>query len=202
VDKHQYGTFRLLAAVIILGAVVLFIGCASVSIESTRDPGFSGKINRLFVLIKDNGQIKKSYSQNLQKALTERLSARGISSRVQIISPLELDDSRYSQDIKTFSPDAVLLIQPAGGTRRLQEIIEIFWDVGLRVPDSKTLIWRASIHMSGGSSLSRMTAMADGILSRMEQDGIITLATKVEQQQKSSGPPTAPELKEGGDGNK
>lgn len=199
-DKYQQGKSHFLLALIMLGAAALLTACASVSIESARDPGFSGKVSRLYVLIRDNGQLKKSYSQNLQKALTERLSARGISSRVQIISPLELDDSRYSKDIKTFSPDAVLLIQQTGGTRRLQEVIEMYWDVSLFIPETRTRIWRASIHMSGGSSLSRMTAMADSILSRMEQDGIISPAAKVEKQQKSDGPPAAPEIKEGGDG--
>ncbi len=73
-----YGRSCRFLAFIMLGASALFVACASVSIESARDPGFSGKISRLYVLIRDDGQLKSSYTQNLQKALTERLSARGI----------------------------------------------------------------------------------------------------------------------------
>jgi hypothetical protein len=189
--------FRL-PAFIMLGVAAFFTACASISIESARDPGFTSKINRLFVLIRDNGQLRKSYSENLQKALMERLSARGFASQVKVISPLELDESKYAGDNKSFSPDAVLVIQPAGGTRRLQEVIEIYWDMSLRIPNSKTLIWRARIHMSGGSSLSRMTAMADGILSRLEQDGIIAPAAKAEKQESSV--LRAPDRPESGDG--
>jgi hypothetical protein len=199
-DTYRYGKSRLLPAIILLGAAALFTACASISIESARDPGFSGKVGRLFVLIRDNGQLKSSYSQNLQKAMTERLSARGISSQVQIASPLELDESRYSRDIKTFSPDAVLVIQWAGGTRRLSEVTEVFWDASLRIPEAKARIWRATIHISGGSSLSRMTAMTDSILARLEQDGVIAPATRAEKQQEGSGPPAVPGKPEGGDG--
>lgn len=197
-DKNRYSMFRLLRAFIMLGAAVLFTACASISIESARDPGFTGKINRLFVLIRDNGHLGRSYSQNLQKALTERLSARGITAQVQIMSPLELDESRYSKDIMAFIPEAVLVIQSTGRTRHLQEVIEVYWDASLNVPQSKTRIWRATIHISGGSSLSRMTAMADGILSRLEQDGIIAQAAKAEKQESSA--PSAPDRPEGGDG--
>lgn len=199
-NKRRYVTFRLSTILLMLGAAALIAGCASISIESARDPDFSGKINRLYVLIRDNGHLKKSYSQNLEKAMKERLSARGIASQVQIVSPLELDDSKYAGDIKSFSPDAVLVLQTTGGTRRFREIIEVYWDVSLSIPNSKTRIWRASLHMSGGSSLSRMTALADSILSGMEQDGIIAPATKAEKQQESAGPAAAPEGKEGGDG--
>jgi hypothetical protein len=198
-DKRQYGKYRLLPAMILLGAAALFTACASISIESARDPGFSGKISRLYVLIRDNGQLKSSYSQNLQRALTERLSARGIVSQVQIVSSLELDESRYSRDIKTFSPDAVLSIQWAGGTRRLSEVIEVFWDASLHIPQTRTRIWRATIHLSGGSSLSRMTAMTDSILSRLEQDGIIAPAGKAVQKPEGAVPAPAPGKPEGGE---
>jgi hypothetical protein len=112
---------------------------------------------------------------------------------------LELDESRYSRDIKTFSPDAVLVILWTGGTRRFQEVIEVYWDASLNVPQTKTRIWRATIHVSGGSSLSRMTAMTDGILSRLEQDGIIAPAEKAVKKQESAVPPAAPGGPEGGD---
>ncbi len=199
-DKRRHSKFPLLHAFIMLGAAALLSGCASISIESARDPGFAGKINRLYVVIRDNGQLKKSYSQNLQKAMTERLLARGIASQVQVISPLELDESKYAGDIKSFSPDAVLVIQTTGGSRRLQEIIEVYWDASLRVPGSKMRIWRATLHMSGGSSLSRMTAMVDGILSKMEQDGIIAPAAKAGNNQESAVPSESPGKTEGSEG--
>ena len=197
-DDQRHGKARLLPALILLGATVLLTACAAISIESARDPGFSGKISRLYVLIRDNGQLKSSYSQNLQKALTERLSARGIVSHVQIASPLELDESKYSRDIQAFLPDAVLGIQWAGGTRRLSEVIEVYWDASLQIPQTKTRIWRARIHLSGGSSLSRMTAMTDSILSRLEQDGIIAPAEKAVQKQEGAVPSAASGGPEGG----
>jgi hypothetical protein len=198
--KHRYGRSRLFLAFIMLGASALFAGCAPVTIESARDPGFTGKISRLFVLIRDNGQLSSSYTQNLQKAMTERLSARGIVSQVQIVSPLELDESKYSRDIKAFSPDAVLVILWTGGTRRFHEVIEVYWDASLNVPQTKTRIWRATIHVSGGSSLSRMTAMTDSLLSRLEQDGIIAPAGKAVQKQESAVPSPDSGRPEGGDG--
>jgi hypothetical protein len=198
-NTHGYGKYRLFLALAMLGATAFLSGCASVSIESARDPGFSGRINRIYVLIRDNGQISSSYSQNLQKAMTERLSARGITSQVQIVSALELDESKYSKDIKTFSPDAVLVMQPTGGTRRFREVIEVYWDVSMQIPETKTRIWRASIHMSGGSSLSRMTALTDGILSKMEQDKIIAPTEKAVKQQESAVPSAAPVKPEGGE---
>ena len=197
--EHRDGTFRLLLAFILLGATALITACASISIESARDPDFSGKVGRLYVFIRDNGHLKRPYSQNLQKAMTERLSARGIACHVQIISPLELDESKYSGDVKAFSPDAVLVVQTTGGTRRLQEVIEVYWDASLRSTETKTRIWRASIHMSGGSSLSRMTALTDSILSKMEQEGIIAPTEKAVKQPESAVPSAAPGKPEGGE---
>ena len=197
--KRRYGKSRLLPAILLLGATALFTACASVSIESARDPGFSGKVSSLYVLIRDNGQLNSSYSQNLQKAFTQSLAARGIVSQVQIVSPVELDESKYSRDIKTFSPGAVLVIQTTGGTRRLSEVIEVFWDASLVTPGTKTRIWRATIHLSGGSSLSRMTAMTESILSRLEQDGLIAPAKKPVKKQDSAAPSPGSGGPDGGD---
>ncbi len=65
---------------------------------------------------------------------------------------------------------------------------------------TKARIWRATIHMSGGSSLSRMTEMADGMLSKLEQDGIITPFTKAVKQQESTVPSPGSVGPEGGAG--
>jgi hypothetical protein len=94
-------------------------------------------------------------------------------SLVRTASPLDLDDNKYSAEIKSFSPDAVLYIQRTGGTRHLQQIIEMYWDASLQYQGKKGRIWRATIHTAGGSKPSKMLKLTDSILNRLEQDGII-----------------------------
>jgi hypothetical protein len=78
-------------------------------------------------------------------------------------------------------------------------VIEVSWDASLYLPERKARIWRAAIHVSGGSSLSRMNALTDSILSRLEQDGIIAPTEKAVKQPESAAPSAAPGRPEGGE---
>jgi hypothetical protein len=194
-NRSIYRQLFFMALACVLASVA---GCTTISIDSVRDPGFTGRIGRLFVLMRDDSQIDPHYAHNLQAAWTQRLSALGIDSRVLVISTLESEESVFGKEIKEFSPDGVLLIQPEGSMRHAgpgshgvfklerhgDSTIDLYWDVSLFETDPKNRIWCASITTPGGYGITKMLKMTDSILAELDHDQILTLpAAAVKRQE-------------------
>jgi hypothetical protein len=163
---------------IILGLLITTTACTPVTIDSIKDPEITEHVRRIFVLVKEGNPSQVDYAQNLSSALVRRLAEKRIDASVRVQSPLDLDESKYIQEIKAFSPDAVLIVQATGGTRTRYErqIVDLYWDASLFRRDTRERIWRASIHTPGGSGMSKMLNLTDSILLKLEQDGILSPA--------------------------
>ena len=160
----------LLATFLVLAAV----GCVTSSIKSTRDPTFTDKLHQIYVLI-NHGNLDQSYSEILQSALMTALSQRGVQCKIEIMSPLDLDESVYSDEIASYGPQAILTIVP---TTYLSDaygdhIIRIVYDASLFTAISEKRIWRAQVELSGYTMEKRMRRMADTILQQLVKDGLI-----------------------------
>jgi hypothetical protein len=152
------------------------VGCASAKIEATKDPTYTDKLHRIYVLI-HQGSEAKSYAEGLSNSLSTALSENGIQFESRIISPLELDGDVYQDEINSYVPEAVLVIQMVGGTSMDGKLSRIVYDASLLTPDGKRRIWRAQVENTGGIYAGliekRMRKTAESILEQLKEDQLI-----------------------------
>lgn len=96
----------------VICTVILFSGCASVSMQSVKDPSFSEPCHTLFVIINhvQLDTINPSFTSYLVAALKGEFAAKGVEIQIQVVSPLALDDKVYLPEIASYKPDGVLTI--------------------------------------------------------------------------------------------
>ena len=157
-------------------AMVCFVGCTSISLESNKDPAAVRKLNRLFVLINQGDTKNKPLSQSLSSAFREYFTNGTPQVDIAIASSLDLDESAMRSRMAGFTPDAILtisavnyVVDPYGNYPR------IVYDVSLFDPIAKRRIWRASIDNSGSTDFMdrRMREMARKIVQQLQLDGFL-----------------------------
>jgi len=146
-------------------------------IVSARDPEFNGRINRLLVLVVDDGS---NDAEPIRVALDAQLKVRRIDHRAYEAS----DDGRiiYPATTEGFVPDATLRITPTvtihseAGDRDLVHV-----DASLYLPgDTSHRIWRAKvIHGTATATADAAgtprwaTAFAKRVMDQLYADGVL-----------------------------
>ena len=166
---HQYLHFIL--------SGLLVAGCASVSINSTKDPTFVERLRHIYILV-NPGQLTQEYNDPLINALDNAFAQEDIKYTIKLMDPLVLDEDAYLDEIKSYSPQAVLTINPTGGVvGEYGGYVQVIYDVSLYRPTLKKRLWRARIENSGGVYEfiieKRMRMMADSILKKLKEDQLL-----------------------------
>lgn len=157
-------------------ALVCASGCTSISLESNKDAAAVHKVNRLFILIRQDDVKTRQLANDLAVDCGICFSNRPTRIEVAIISPLDLDDSGYNRRISAFDSDSVLtiairtaMLDQSGGFRTIN------YDVSLFDPATKKRLWRAAVVNSGSPEImeKRMRKMVEAIVSKLDEDGFL-----------------------------
>jgi hypothetical protein len=158
---------------------LVFLGCASVSLQSAKDASFSNPIHKLFIIL-NNGQvdtIDPAYTPYLVAALKDEFTQKGVDIEIRIVNPLTLNDDVYRAEIASYQPEGVLTIIANGGiTGPHGGMAKILYDVSLFDAGKNKRIWRARIDASGQTDVreKRMKMMAQNLVKRLSEDNLIS----------------------------
>lgn len=151
-------------------------GCSNISLQSNVDAAAVHKVNRIFILIKQDDLKTQKLAHDLAADLELCFSNRPTHIEVAILSPLDLDDNSYNHRISAFDADSVLtismrsvVVDPYGG------LPTINYDASLFDPVTKKRLWRAAIVNSGSTDAMgrRMSKMVESIVTQLEHDGFL-----------------------------
>ena len=155
--------------------MLVAVGCATVSIKSSRDMEFKQKLDRLYVVI-DHGELDVSHSETLKEGLSVALSQKQIQSKIYVLSPLDLEENAYEADMASYDPQAILRIEATSSTvGDYGGLAEIVYNVSLVTLTNDKRIWRAQTKNAGGTAMmgKRLRKMANRIVDQLANDGLI-----------------------------
>ncbi|MEW5875456.1 MAG: hypothetical protein AB1752_09770 [Candidatus Zixiibacteriota bacterium] len=173
---------RLLAAIV----AILLLGCASTTVQSKRDPEFTGPLDRLYVAV-GYSSVEESYAAELATHLSKLLGDHGITTRHQVFDQGEEDLSLAAIDapvldtaaLREFLPNGVLIVSETAATwqrRTFRELRDVSHDASLFVPWKPDRIWRASLVTDEhGDDVNRasMKTTAETIVKQLLADKLI-----------------------------
>lgn len=178
--EYRAGYFRASGRLIRLILVpLLFLGCASISIESVKDPSFSNPVHRLFIVVNNRqvDAIDKAYTPYLVAALKDEFTQEGVDIEIRAVGGLVLDDNVYLAEIASYKPEGVLTIIASGGVAGSHGgMVKILYEVSLFDAAKNKRIWRARLDASGATDVreKRMKMMARDLVKRLSEEKLIT----------------------------
>jgi len=160
---------------VILG---LAAGCTSVTIKSNKDESSVRQLNRLSIVINHGEVSNNELSNYLIDGFKECFSNAPVQVDYSIISALDLDTKSQTERVKSFNPDAVLVVSVSTYVIAAEYggYPEIKYDASLFDPGLTKRFWRAAVDNSGGTALMklRMHQMAGKIATQLQTDGFLT----------------------------
>lgn len=163
--------------------VVLFsfyvAGCApTVSIVATKNPAQSVALEPATFVIFE-GNTGPEYTQPLQAALDSELRKKQISGRATIITGAEFNEGQILRYWASKSK-AIVLIIPAGGTRNMDVLPQILYDVRvleIKTADEVRPAWRARVDTKSPEwrylIRARLELFAHDLVSRLVTDRVL-----------------------------
>jgi len=171
---------------------LIFLSCAGTQITSTADKSYSKKLSKIFilaelptsgwvgtVLVKNETEIAQDNYETFKTTFENKFQEIGVKCECEVITGLELDDSIYSQKIKDFSPDAILMIDLISVTTQEKTMIGSEYNLSFIDFSTNKRFWRANLKLSNlvmglrvatGENIAN--TMFDGILNQLEKDKI------------------------------
>jgi len=162
-----------------LAAILSFAaGCTSVTIKSNKDESSVRQLKRLSIVINHGEVTDTQLSNYLIDGFKGCFSNAPVQVDYSLVSALDLDTKSQTERIKTFNPDAVLVVSVTtyviaaeyGGYPTIK------YDASLFDPGLTKRYWRAAVDNSGGTALMklRMHQMAGKIATQLQTDGFLT----------------------------
>jgi hypothetical protein len=173
--RSRFGAFMAALAV-----TVALSGCHSASIQSTRDPSFSGRMNRLFVIL-NHGQLEQmdaGYTPALIRALQGEFAKTRTTVTIRAIDALALSDPNYTRALAQYQPDGVLTMKMSGGVRGEYGggLESIYYDLSLfSVQTRDKRVWRGQLQATGGTGVieGKMNSAAEKLVQTLLKDRVI-----------------------------
>jgi hypothetical protein len=152
-------------------------GCVpSASVASVHAAHASRRYMKMYVTV-EQGSVDRSYALELDAALRRALARHGVQTKTRIRSGLDLDDAAVEQEIKAWAPDAVLVVDFAGGQGAGFELESSVYDTSLIDAASTQRVWRAQARSQRGSlgtTAGMMQETASELTKRLTQDGFLS----------------------------
>lgn len=143
-----------------LGLLIILSGCVRTNITSNKSPDFTGKIERLYIMVRGSDGAK-SFFNSFNNSLSQSLKSRGIETTYHYFDPLSLEsDEDVAKKINEFGPNLLMMIQQ---TESRSTMNQNGWgsantggtfDIKLLQPDSKSPVWRANLIADASFGLS------------------------------------------------
>lgn len=154
-------------------ALLLLPGC--ISIESVKDPNFSKKIDKVFVVVKGSDDIQ-SFLENLCGSIVSDFSRQGIRANYHVFKTLSLEsDSVIEEKINRFAPDVVMTIVQTEQSYVNGVKSGAGFTISLYEPASDKPVWKASLETdtSGYAGVGLAGDISRRIIAQMGKDEII-----------------------------
>lgn len=155
-------------------------GCATTSSESTKDAGYAGDPQRMYLLITPNFSQQLGYPFASQTAQDVLASARkcGVVIDAQVASPLDLNPQGALQTALSYSPDVIMAMNFAGGaTNPYGQWVRADIDVRLWQPGKKSLAWHDLSQVNAAPAATvqtRAESFTTNLFQRLAADGVLT----------------------------
>ena len=168
------------ATTICMLAFYLFLlaGCAASvrKIDTHKSAAYSQSFSRLMVVTNVTDPMGKAFADSLGTAMSIRLSAAGLESRVITLTGLELED--VNENVGAYGPDGMLVIKTAGGTvMDGNTIMNVVYDISVYENIDKKRVWRAKVDfMPGGFTMTpkkRAETLADQLIQILKKNELI-----------------------------
>ncbi len=151
------------------------LACSSV--ESSRAPDQTGKINDLYVVI-NPGASFKGFGDAVKKGLAEKFEAAGVTAEIIVPTGLELNS-----DIETKTADHKYLFTialTAGTVNEFNQQVSGVYDLIIYEVSSKRAIWRATVKVGGMAWGTGHISFIDQTIGALVKDGLIDAPQKPE----------------------
>ena len=161
--------------ILALAAVLSFVSCATVSIESNKDPANSEVINRIYVVV-DTGDWKWDaetlLGDYLARNLEKKLQENGIDTRARRLTGLELNEDQLKREVDDFGTTKIMEVRLTDGiVDKYKNLVQSTYDISIQDTSKNTKIWRAKVTDEGGMDVDKVI---DSIISGLLTDGLIT----------------------------
>jgi len=157
---------------------LFFSGCASVSIESVKDPTFSNPVHSMFIVL-NHAQLDKIDSSDtpyLLAALKKEFSLKGVDIELREIDHLSPNEDIYKDEIADYKPDGVLTIVANAGATAGGGVMQIYYEISPYDFVKNRIVWRAQINAAsgGGAREKKMKTVAKDLVQRLSDDKMIS----------------------------
>jgi len=181
-----------LCCVVVLS--ILFLGCASINIESNKETGYNSLLERI-AIIADTGDFIVSVQENIEPGmeasyihirmskyiannLSNKLAILGIESKPIVEGELELSSNSIPDAIASYKPKHVLTVELTDGTTYGRNILSSgSFDVSLVDISLNRRVWRAAMTIQAlsefGIQSRNIMQMLDSLIAKMQEDEII-----------------------------
>ena len=156
---------------------VIFSGCITASIDSNKNPEFGEKVERVYITMRGAPESSEFF-YFFQRKLSEAFKSRGIDHQFHVFKELSLEtEEDIMNRISQFDPQVLMLISQ---TERRSTVGNInsspgaTFDIRIMQPNSKIMVWRASLKTDTFSNLGEGAQISTKkLIERMELDGLI-----------------------------
>jgi len=172
-------------------AIMCFLGCSKVKIDSNLRTGYEKKLSSIYVLCRVAATGSPQFVNELMVALEKKLEPMNVKIKAHMHNQLELNENeKIKSEITAFQPKAILqLVQTSqvigigsgvGGATFELSLTEIpeeipFWKAVLET-QSPNGSWSSSIGGYGSQkNIGNVDLTADNIILKLQQDGLISV---------------------------
>ncbi|UOE47709.1 hypothetical protein MTO98_25185 [Mucilaginibacter sp. SMC90] len=153
-----------------IAIIMLLQSCATVNINSNKDPNYTQKPKKIYIEIKCKKDMRP-FGQGLANGLKTDFESKGVSSISQLYDDLDLESAEnLEKKVSDYAPDAVFLIkQTVYGDQSTFEL-------GLIDSKTKKFFWKSEIVTTMGTygDFDELINKArKAILTRLTADGVL-----------------------------
>lgn len=149
----------------------------------SKTAGGNAQSGKRFAVVSQLASVDEAWVGAFGKAMHAELKAMACPFVVQDRSPLAIhsDKVRYAEQLASFSPDLVLVVEPGEGTidtrgRSLKRKFEAGVFKNYQKRASRELLWRGTVMLEPAAdylTAGDMPALARNLISRLVTDGIL-----------------------------
>jgi len=165
---------------ILVFTVILSAGCVTTQVTSNKAPGFTEKIDRLYVMVRGSDSAKPFFT-SFTNALSLSLKSKGIETEYYYFDPLSLDsDEDIMKKVDEFEANILMVINQtesrnvSGQWGLITTNTGGTFNIRLFEPTSDSPIWRAKLEADASFGLTESAKNASKkLIQKLEVDNLL-----------------------------